>query len=416
VLGLGAVAALTTACSGRTNHDLQQAGGTNAGTPNAGGKSAASGSSASAVGGDATSGGVSAAGTPTAGSGASLNEGGATQAGTAGVSGGGEAGGAPLDPDAILKVRPSPGCGKDPLQQTGVFTKYTIQTSGVKEPNCADHLADNTPKCGAWSLARDYYVWLPPDYKNTTPYELVLQGPGCGGNGTNVASLSPTNDDMGSGVNGTVIRVGLSPPPISIGHGTNPGQGCFDDKEGDDSVDLVFYESLIDKLKTELCYDENRVFVSGNSSGAWLANELACKYAGDQKGHAIRGVITDGGGLPNQPQFSPTCSNAPRAGFWVWTSNDFDNVPDPGVKFAIARAMKANGCVASSDYDDAVAKGVISFYPVGAGIDDAACGLIKGCPSQYPLVACVLKGSGQSAPKDPFNPGAATFLKALAAP
>ena len=36
-----------------------------------------------------------------------------------------------------------------------------------------------------------------------------------------------------------VVRVGLTPAPNSIGHGTNENQGCFDDKEGDDSVDWV---------------------------------------------------------------------------------------------------------------------------------------------------------------------------------
>jgi poly(3-hydroxybutyrate) depolymerase len=127
-------------------------------------------------------------------------------------------------------------------------------------------------------------------------YELVFEAPGCSGNGAVVQSLSPTNDNMGVGANRTVIRVGLTPPPLSVGHGTNPGEGCFDDKEGDDSVDFVFYESLLDKLETELCYDENRVFAAGTSSGAWLANELACKCAGDTHGHALRGVVTDGAG------------------------------------------------------------------------------------------------------------------------
>ena len=155
-------------------------------------------------------------------------------------------------------------------------------------------------------------------------------------------------------------------------------------------------------------------YPSAVSSGAWLANELACKYPGDTQGHAVRGVVTNSGGLPIQPQFSPVCSSAPMAGFWVW-SNDL-NTPDSGIKYAIARAMKRNGCTLS-DYAAAQA-GQLSNYPSGGGNSDMTCQLILGCPnlSQYPLVSCTLNISDQSQHESIFNPGAATFLKALAAP
>jgi poly(3-hydroxybutyrate) depolymerase len=93
-----------------------------------------------------------------------------------------------------------------------------------------------------------------------------------------------------------VIRVGLSPSAYwQAYHATNPGQGCFDDADGDNSVDWVFYEDLYDRLAGQLCFDRNRVFVAGEGrSGARLADELACKYAGDVT-RPVRGVMSNAG-------------------------------------------------------------------------------------------------------------------------
>jgi polyhydroxybutyrate depolymerase len=350
--------------------------------------------------------------------------GGGTSAVTAGDSGvempgsAGEGGGSVLlpDPNDVLTVKPSPGCGKDPTQVRGELVKHTLETSGTKDPSCADKLPNGQPTCGDWSIPRDYYVWLPPDYDKTNAYPLVLEGPGCGGDGSNVYSLSPLNSAAGPsmGVNGSVIRVGLTPPPDSVGHGTNPGQGCFDDKEGDDSVDLVFYETLIDKLKNELCYDENRVFASGTSSGAWLANELGCKYAGNTEGYAIRGVLANGGGLPNQLEYLPTCSKQPLAGLWLWETGD-PSGPSIGNKFALARAMSVNGCSPSTDYDAAKFSGMLEPFPIGNGNLDTTCNRILGCMSQYPLVVCELPGAAHASHDAVANPAFSAFLLTLEA-
>jgi hypothetical protein len=200
-----------------------------------------------------------------------------------------------------------------------------------------------------------------------------------------------------------VIRIGLTPPPNAIVHSTNPNQGCFDDKEGDDSVDFVLYENLRDSLKTELCYDDNRVFAGGNSSGAYLGNELGCKYAGNTQGYAIRGVLANTGGLPSQPQYEPTCTNKPMAGMWIHETLD-STQPFSGNVFAINRAMVVNGCTAS-DYSTA------SFqnFPI-AGVADNTCKQILGCPAIYPLVVCAIPGTNHASHDAIANPGFSTFL------
>lgn len=416
---LASFAAVVGACSGQAEKGNQQTGGSppNAmsgagGKPPVNGKGGAPASGASAVAGSA-SGGVSSGGSTSGGGdsggvagGGELNDAGEPSSGGSGISGGG-VGGAPL-PDPTL-VKPSVGCGTDAPQATGTFVMHTIQTSGVKDANCAAQL-NGQPKCGPWSLEREYHLWLPPGYDKAKPYPLVLQAPGCGGIGTDVYPLSPTNMDTDPGVAGEVIRVGLRPPPNSIGHGTNQNQSCFDDKEGDDSVDFAFYETLYDSLKTELCIDENRVFASGNSSGAWLANELGCKYAGDTNGHAIRGVMTNQGGLPTEPQYKPTCSERPMAGVWVWEFND-GGQPFDTVHYAVDRAMKVNGCSAAS-YDTA---SLVNF-PIAGGNPDTTCKLIVGCPVDYPLVACRMSGTGHGGHDTIVNPAFSTFIRLLTAP
>ncbi|HXK18978.1 MAG TPA: hypothetical protein VNG33_14300 [Polyangiaceae bacterium] len=416
-LGIAGLAAL--ACGGQSRANEQTSSAGASGVTSNGGAGATSSNTASGNNTSAndTSGATSSSGAANAGAanggaesrgGSNVTEGGG--AGVAGVTGAtAGAGGSPSVP--YPSVKPSVGCGTDATQATGEFVKFTIQTSGTKDANCADKLAEGTSKCGAWSYPRDYYVWLPPNYDNQHAYPLVLQAPGCGGNGMQVFSLSPTNSTAGdSGVRGSVIRIGLTPPPNEVGHATNPNQGCFDDKEGDDSVEWPFYEALIDKLKTELCYDENRVFATGNSSGGWLANELGCRYAGNTAGYAIRGVAVSRGGLPTQPAYTPTCTNEPISGIWIDEVNDATNPFVTGDKVAIARAIQVDGCMTS--YETAQ----FQDFPIGGGLPDNTCKKILGCSETSPLVVCQLPGLSHSGNQQYVNPGFAAFIKSLEAP
>jgi poly(3-hydroxybutyrate) depolymerase len=378
------------------------AGSSTAGTPGASGSSNPT-SGASGASSTAGSGG---AGVSTAGSG-----GAGITAGNGGMSvGGGNVGGSGGggNTNVITKVWKSDGCGMAPTDPDR--QKINIPTKGEKDAQCADAL-DGQPKCGLWGqagstwltdpLQREFQLYLPQGYDNTKAYPLLFEGPGCGGNAGGVYGLS--------GVANQVIRVGITPPDPKIGHGTNPGQRCFDDKEGDDSVDWVFYENLYDRLNAELCFDRNRVFSAGDSSGSWFSNEVGCKYAGDAT-RPIRGVLPNTGGLPNQPQFKPTCTNAPMSGIWVHEVNDMEN-PFSGNKYAIDRAMTVNGCMGSTSYDDAVAKGMVQNFPIGGGKPDDTCKLIKGCPEIHPLVVCALPGNQHAPHNDTVEPGFATYLK-----
>jgi poly(3-hydroxybutyrate) depolymerase len=314
--------------------------------------------------------------------------------GTAGVGAagaGGGAAGAAAGGD-ITKVAPSAGCNMDP----GPTGMQTIMTSGTKDADCADKL-NNVKKCGAWSVQRTYYINLPGGYDKTKPYPLLFEGPGCGGGGNNLYN-NPALAAM-------VIRIGMSPPPNSVGHGTNENQGCFDDKEGDDSVDWPFYTAVWDKLATTLCFDKNRVFAGGNSSGAWFSNEVGCKFAGDPV-HPIRGIMPNTGGLPDQPMFKPTCTTNGMAGMWVHGTGDQTN-PFTGNIYAMNRAIGVNGCPAGMTYANSIA--AADPFPLGG--DTTSCKRFKGCSPLFPMVVCPLNLNDHGGHESVVNPGWVAFLK-----
>jgi poly(3-hydroxybutyrate) depolymerase len=419
----GTASSETDAMGGKSNHI--------AGSSNNGGDPGASaGTAGEAQGGEPTSGGTSGMGGGNEGGvGANTSEGGEpsvggqggmTNGGSAGSGGvnGGNAGsggsGGSGGGGTILDVWPSSGCGK--AYGGAVATKITIGTTGVKDANCEAHMKNGDKRCGPWGqdastwqkppLPRDYWVNLPANYDKSKPYPLVFEGPGCGGSGLNVYALTNIKDQ--------VIRIGLSPAnPQIVGHGTNPEQGCFDEKEGDDSLDWVFYETLYDKLNDELCWDRNRVFSVGDSSGSWLSNELVCKYAGDTK-RPVRGILANTGGLPSESRWAPACTDAPMAGMWVHETGDTEN-PFAGAKFAITRAMKVNKCTGSISYDDAVTKGNLADYPIGGGNPNTTCKQILGCPADYPLVVCAIPGTQHAPHNNVVEPGAGVFFTSLMA-
>jgi poly(3-hydroxybutyrate) depolymerase len=379
---------------------------------NAGTTGAAGTSAAGTIGSQGTAGSTSPAGTAgTTGTAGSTPSAGTT--GTAGVAGGtagtGTAGSAPDGGTTtgtagsgvtgdITKVRPSDGCGMAPPAglNPGTLVKQTIMTAGTKDANCADS------KCGAWTDTREYWVKLPTGYDKTKAYPLFFEGPGCGGAGNNLYNIAEFDS--------TVIRVGLTPSAYwQQYHATNPGQHCFDDKEGDDSVDWVLYEKLYDLFNSTLCFDRNRVFAGGNSSGAWFSNELGCKYAGDPT-RPVRAIMPNTGGLPTDPKYVPTCTTKPMAGFWSHQVGDTEN-PFSGNIVAMNRALQVAGCTSG---------GATETYANGGALGDpftltngnaTQCKRYKGCPDTTPLVVCPLPGNNHDSNTNTVQPGWAAFVK-----
>ncbi len=285
----------------------------------------------------------------------------------------------------------SSGCGKQ-APEDGV---YTLPTSGTKPADCFDL------ECGDWSSVREYAIAKPQNYDPNRLHSLVFLGAGESGTSTDILNQYSYDDNAG----GTTIRIGLRPSEeIQAVHGSKAGFGYFDDHEGDDSVDFVFYEQLYDKLESELCFDRNLVFAGGQLTGGALANELGCKYAGDAQ-RPIRGVLATSGGLPEM-EFWPTCSNAPLAGFWVHAVGD-TLFPFANAVTTINRAIAANDCSTTTSVDT----GVYVNYPVGGNEPDDECQRIVDCDPRYPIVICPLPYNTTGPFSNVVNPGGSRFLR-----
>jgi hypothetical protein len=354
----------------------------------AGSTAGAAGQSMAGAGGAGTA-GSGAAGTDAAGAGGT---------GTAGATGAGLGFGG----GDITKVVPTPGCGHEPGQEINVAVMGTIDTMGTKPAGCADM------KCGAWMYTRQYFLTLPAGYDKNKAYPLIIETPPCGGfTGMRVYTLNSQGDDTMAAHNladNTVIRVGLTPPPAAVG-GLNSSSDCFDNWEGNNSVDWVFYENLYDKLAGQLCFDRNRVFAAGERRGGPILTGLGCKYAGDAI-RPIRGVLADEGGLAFSDASLPTCTDKPTAGMWIHNTGD-TAMPFARAKVAIARAMKADGCIIGTGFDDAQ----FDDFPIGGGNPATTCKKIKGCPDLSPLVVCPFLSNQSNTHPAVANPGFSTFIK-----
>ncbi len=423
ILGLAVVTGVGLAACSSGGNGGNFIPGSTAGTS---GSAGATGSSAGANGSAGVNGSAGTSGSAgTNGTAGSTGTAGATAtAGSTGTAGAGTAGGAGPDGGAgsgtggssvgtdLTKVVPSAGCGMDPGQAVGSLVMHQIQTSGTMLAGCDDSNCSAT-KPTPWMYTRDYWVQLPTGYDKTKAYPIVFEGPGCSGHGNNLYTIPAFNS--------TVITVGLSPSDSGDGkggtgngaqayHATNPGQGCFDDKNDDSSVDWPFYETLYDQLASTLCFDRNRVFAGGNSSGAWFSNELGCKYAGDAK-RPVRGIMPNTGGLPTDPKYVPTCTTKPMAGFWSHEVGDLTN-PFSGNIIAMDRALQVNGCTVSAGVTETYENATMAnnFTPFTVGTDSTSCKRYKGCPDITPMVVCPLPGNNHADHASVVDPGWPAFL------
>jgi polyhydroxybutyrate depolymerase len=69
-----------------------------------------------------------------------------------------------------------------------------------------------------------------------------------------------------------------------------------------DSADMRYFGDLLDDVERTLCLDEQRVYVSGYSNGAFMASSIACVYAGRVAAVApVAGIRAVPGCTPARP-------------------------------------------------------------------------------------------------------------------
>jgi len=330
--------------SSTTKLDAAASGGVSGG----GGSSAVGGSggtsTASATGTGGAKGGAT--GTGGAGTGGKSGTGGATGTGgsTAIVDAGTADGGATAS-------APSAGCGKATTLKSA---RASIDVNGK---------------------TREYILALPTNYDQNHPYKLIFGWHPWTGSAQMVASggyfgLQSKSNNQAIFVAGE----GQDYQDAGLGWGNSNG------------VDIDFYHAMLDRFRSELCIDENRIFAVGFSFGAMFSFTLGC--TADSMLRAIMpmagNTMTSGG-----------CAAGTRK-VAVMAFIGTDDSLLSGHRQAVSAYAQRDGCSTTTTT-------MSPSWCDGLGSTNLPCTCVTydGCASGYPVVSCEYKAPHQQAP----NPG-----------
>ncbi len=269
---------------------------------------------------------------------------------------------------------PSAGCGKAAPGGDGTTWKqHAITVDGVAArylPGGARYGEQN----GFDFTHRNYFLRLPNDYDDTKAGALVISAGGCGatdGLSGKGGGANPLLDEQSD-----AVQVGLS-YVYSQGAGA-----CFTD-DASDTPDLPYFDAVLAELDARYCFDRDKVFVSGFSSGAWETYMLSCA-----RGGVIRAVGTQAGGLRKE---RPPCSNAPVAAFLTAGTHDdnpITNIDKAGFNSGSEAArdviLKTNGCATKDTVP----------YVTSDAPADWNCVRYTSCPVEYPVIWCAISANG----------------------
>ncbi len=210
------------------------------------------------------------------------------------------------EPEAAPARVGSPGCGKP--SRAGVAAQHV----------------------NALGKSRAFTLVVPEGYSPQVPYPLVFVLHG--GGGSAAGARSQTDLEKVAGGHALFIY------PEAVGGTWNldaptPGNG-----------DVALFDAILLSAHNTLCVDAHRVFLTGFSNGAYMANQLACK-----RGERIRGVVTHAGGGPYETAGAYdaaghlVCPGKAVASLVVHGSGDGTVLPTEGQK-SIDHWSYANRC------------------------------------------------------------------------
>jgi polyhydroxybutyrate depolymerase len=324
------------------------------GTPGpSGSASGASGSGSSTAGaaGQVGSGGASAGSGGAAAGGGQVGTGGAMAgsgnngtAGLGGTSGGGSMGGGSAGGSAQ-----SSGCGKAAALMSG---KASIDVSG---------------------MMREYILALPDDYDQKKAYKLIFGWHPWGGSAQQVASgryYALESEAKGEAI--FVAPEGLAFGGNGLGWGNTNGQ------------DLDFLSAMLERFRSGLCIDENRIFSTGFSFGGMMSFAAGCSPTSMMRAIAPMAGNTMVAG----------CEDGTRPVAVMGFHGDHDGVVDiSGGEAGRDVFVERNGCTtqtmpAQPNWCDGLAA---NFQP-------CTCLTYQGCMAGYPVTWCEYNADHMPAP------------------
>lgn len=173
------------------------------------------------------------------------------------------------------------GCASLPSTFIALSTHATggkLVTASINSQGCGKPapIAPGTSKIelmDSGGLMRSYLLYLPPDYRGTTRYPLVLDFHGHGSNPFIQARVSNFTTLAREQSFIVAYPWGAIGPDRHTGWATGlPGRAHVND--------VLFASDLLNHLQAAVCIDPQRIFATGFSNGGGMTNLLACKLAG----------------------------------------------------------------------------------------------------------------------------------------
>jgi polyhydroxybutyrate depolymerase len=232
---------------------------------------------------------------------------------------------------------PTPSSSLPYAPPAGAPSSATPVATNGGSPGCGTaptHAGASVQHVKALGRERAYTLVVPEGYAPQTPYPLVFVLHGGGGS----AATARAQTDLENASGGHAIFV----YPDSTGGNWNL------DAPAATNGDVALFDAVLLVVHNTLCVDERRVFVTGFSNGAYMANQLGCK-----RGERIRAVVTHAGGGPYETSGSYdatghlVCPGKAVASLVVHGNNDGTVPPTEGQK-SIDHWSYANRCGAGA--------------------------------------------------------------------
>ena len=224
------------------------------------------------------------------------------------------------------------------------------------------------------SKTREYILALPANYDQNHPYKLIFGWHPWGGSAQQVASGGYFGLKNQSGNEAIFVAgEGQDYQDRGLGWGNVGGE------------DFDFAQAMLERFRSELCIDENRIFSTGFSFGAMFSFSLGC-----QADSMMRAIMPMAG---NTTTSGGCASGGPVA---VMSFIGVDDSLLSGHRQAVQTYAKRNGCTTTTEpaqptWCDGLAQ---NYQP-------CTCVSYQGCQAGYPVVECEYKAGHQAAP----NPG-----------
>ncbi len=307
---------------------IGNASGGSSGNPS-GGSGVSGGSGGSASGGSVGSGGV--AGGALAGSGGTSASGGASGADSSGPS--------PSDGPPSTEPPATPASGAKTSEACG---------KGIMPP------MDGIQNIDAANMKRRFFLRVPDSYDGKKAWPLVFAFHGAG-------NKDATWFDTNTGFRAENEAKAILIFPESL---TNGGSHTWM-TASQHPANLAFVDAMVDWAKKTLCIDPTRIFSTGQSSGAYFSQTMAC-----QRGDLFRAVASNSGG----ERYFENCKG------------------NPGVMLSYGKGDEASHTTAAQKATTFWVARKACKADAPMNVDPAPCVSYTGCKDGVPFVLCAHGG------------------------